>query len=144
MNETIRILVADDHPIVREGMVAVLSTQPDFEVVAEANNGQEAIDLAPQVKGLELPGYEPRSLHSMALGFAVGARGADHNRSGAYEADFSDRTDRRQLSPEDALLAVETENKAAVMDSLILCKFLRGVFDDVAGVHGGVHTWTHI
>jgi hypothetical protein len=30
----------------------------------------------------------------MALGFAVGARGADHNRSGAYEVDFSDKVDR--------------------------------------------------
>ena len=36
-----------------------------------------------------LPGYEPRALQTMALGFAVGTRGADHNRSGAYEADFS-------------------------------------------------------
>ena len=42
--------------------------------------------LRPHVKGLELPGYEPRALQAMALGFAVGARGADHNRSGAYEA----------------------------------------------------------
>ena len=45
--------------------------------------------LALHVKGLELPGYEPRALQTMALGLAVGARGADHNRSGAYEADFS-------------------------------------------------------
>jgi aldehyde:ferredoxin oxidoreductase len=68
----------------------------------------------------------------MALGFAVGSRGADHNRSGAYEADFSERTDRRALSPEAARLAIETEDKAALMDSLILCKFLRGVFADFA------------
>ena len=58
--------------------------------------GGEAPDFAPHVKGLELPGYDPRSLHTMALGLAVGTRGADHNRSGAYEADFSERTDRRQ------------------------------------------------
>jgi aldehyde:ferredoxin oxidoreductase len=66
----------------------------------------------------------------MALGFAVGARGADHNRSGAYEVDFSDAVDRRSVGPEAAALAVETEDKAALMDSLILCKFLRGVFSD--------------
>ena len=48
-------------------------------------------DLAMHVKGLELPGYEPRTLHAMALGLAVNARGADHNRSGAYEADLSRR-----------------------------------------------------
>ena len=92
--------------------------------------GQNSIEFAPQVKGLEIPGYEPRALQTMALGFAVGTRGADHNRSGAYEVDFSGKVDRRGAGPESAIAAVDTENRAAVMDSLILCKFLRGVFDD--------------
>ncbi|MEC9096249.1 MAG: aldehyde ferredoxin oxidoreductase C-terminal domain-containing protein [Planctomycetota bacterium] len=92
--------------------------------------GQNTIAFAPQVKGLELPGYEPRALQTMALGFAVGTRGADHNRSGAYEVDFSEDVDRRNAQTSQARLAVETEDKAALMDSLILCKFLRGVFDD--------------
>jgi len=39
----IRILIADDHPIVVDGLRAVLSTQPDFEVVSTANNGEEAL-----------------------------------------------------------------------------------------------------
>lgn len=43
MTGLIRILVADDHPIVRDGLVAVLSTQPDFEVVGEAATGPETI-----------------------------------------------------------------------------------------------------
>ena len=38
-----------------------------------------------------MPGYEPRSLKTMALGLAVSTRGACHNRSSAYEADFSSR-----------------------------------------------------
>jgi len=92
--------------------------------------GPHALEIAPQVKGLEIPGYEPRALQTMALGLAVSTRGADHNRSGAYEADFSDRVDRRQLTPASAALAVATEDKAALLDSLILCKFLRGVFRD--------------
>jgi aldehyde:ferredoxin oxidoreductase len=92
--------------------------------------GQDSIAFAPQVKGLELPGYEPRALQTMALGLAVNSRGADHNRSGAYEADFSERADRRNLTPAAAAFAIETEDKAALMDSLILCKFLRGVFSD--------------
>jgi aldehyde:ferredoxin oxidoreductase len=92
--------------------------------------GHDSIAFAPQVKGLEIPGYDPRGLQTMALGFAVGARGADHNRSGAYEVDFSEAVDRRDVGPEAAVLAVETEDKAALMDSLILCKFLRGVFRD--------------
>ncbi|MFO0970008.1 MAG: aldehyde ferredoxin oxidoreductase family protein [Gemmataceae bacterium] len=93
--------------------------------------GGSAPDFAPHVKGLEIPGYEPRTLQTMALGFAVGTRGADHNRSGAYEADFSTKTDRLEGRPEAALLAIETEDRAALMDSLILCKFLRGVFGDL-------------
>lgn len=92
--------------------------------------GHDSIDFAPQVKGLEIPGYDPRGLQTMALGFAVGSRGADHNRSGAYEVDFSEAVDRYNVGPESAHLAVETEDKAALMDSLILCKFLRGVFED--------------
>jgi aldehyde:ferredoxin oxidoreductase len=98
---------------------------------AAAKIGGEAPNFAPHVKGLELPGYEPRALQTMALGFAVGSRGADHNRSGAYEVDFSARADRLNGTPESARLAVETEDRAALMDSLILCKFLRGVFGDL-------------
>jgi aldehyde:ferredoxin oxidoreductase len=84
--------------------------------------------LAPHVKGLEMPGYEPRTLHAMALGLAVNARGADHNRSGAYEADLSGDLDRLAGGHPHVVAAVETEDRAAVMDSMILCKFLRGVF----------------
>lgn len=43
--ETIRILVVDDHHIVRQGLVALLSTVPDFAVVAEAGDGHEAVEL---------------------------------------------------------------------------------------------------
>ncbi len=43
---TIRILVADDHPVVRDGLVAMLGTQPDFAVVGEASNGVEVIQKA--------------------------------------------------------------------------------------------------
>ncbi len=92
--------------------------------------GHDSITIAPQVKGLEIPGYEPRALQTMALGFAVGARGADHNRSGAYEADFSDKVDRRHATLDSVRHAIASEDRAALMDSLIICKFLRGVFED--------------
>ena len=41
-----RILVADDHPIVLQGLKTVLNAQPDFEVVAEATDGDEAVEQA--------------------------------------------------------------------------------------------------
>ncbi|NDJ53016.1 MAG: response regulator transcription factor [Chloroflexi bacterium] len=43
---TLKILIADDHPVVRSGLHALLATAPDFEVVAEAKNGEEAVALA--------------------------------------------------------------------------------------------------
>jgi aldehyde:ferredoxin oxidoreductase len=95
--------------------------------------GNESLDFAPQVKGMELPGYEPRALQTMALGFAVGTRGADHNRSGAYELDFSTEVDRFQGDERAAVLAIEPELHAALMDSLILCKFVRHAIDDLFG-----------
>jgi aldehyde:ferredoxin oxidoreductase len=89
--------------------------------------------FALHVKGLELPGYEPRTLQGMALGLAVNSRGADHNRSGAYEADLSGDYDRMAGGDAQVAAAVETEDRAAIMDSLILCKFLRGVFTEPFG-----------
>jgi aldehyde:ferredoxin oxidoreductase len=107
--------------------------------------GRGSAAFAPHVKGLEMPGYEPRSLHAMALGLAVNARGADHNRSGAYEADLGGELDRLDGGSAHVTAAVETEDRAAVMDSMILCKFLRGVFTDPfaewAGLLSAVTGW---
>ena len=107
--------------------------------------GGDSAAFAPHVKGLEMPGYEPRTLHSMALGLAVNARGADHNRSGAYEADLSGDLDRLDGGDAHVAAAIETEDRAAVMDSLILCKFLRGVFtspfDEWAALLASVTGW---
>src|SRR6187455_2043662 len=114
----------------REGIGAILAegSRKAAQII-----GQGSIAFAPQVKGLEIPGYEPRALQTMALGFAVGARGADHNRSGAYDVDFSDKVDRRNATLDSVRHAIDTEDRAALMDSLILCKFLRRVLEDFYG-----------
>ena len=111
----------------REGIGDLLAEGSRF-AARMVGRGSEA--FAAHVKGLELPGYEPRTLQAMALGLAVNARGADHNRSGAYEADLSGRHDRLRGGDPHVRGAIETEDRAAIMASLILCKFLRGVFED--------------
>ena len=74
MPDLIRILVADDHPVVRDGLVAMLGTQPDFEVVAEAASGPDAVQKAASFQpdllllDLEMPGMDGvevlRQVHS--------------------------------------------------------------------------------
>ncbi|MDM8084441.1 response regulator transcription factor [Cellulomonas cellasea] len=46
MSERVRLLLADDHPVVRAGLRAVLETEPGFEVVAEATTAEEAVERA--------------------------------------------------------------------------------------------------
>lgn len=46
----IRLLIADDHPIVRSGLVGLLADEPGFEVVAEAADGDEAVRLAAETQ----------------------------------------------------------------------------------------------
>lgn len=50
MSETIRILVADDHAIVREGLRALISTEPGLQLVAEASDGVEAVSKTRTLK----------------------------------------------------------------------------------------------
>ncbi|MEO6878139.1 MAG: response regulator transcription factor [Gemmatimonadaceae bacterium] len=45
MTQPTRVLVADDHPVVRSGIASVLASQPDFSVVGEAANGAEAVAM---------------------------------------------------------------------------------------------------
>jgi DNA-binding NarL/FixJ family response regulator len=50
MPETLRILIADDHPLFRDGMRGLLSTQPDMEVAGEATTGEEAVALTVELE----------------------------------------------------------------------------------------------
>jgi len=58
----IKVLIADDHPVIRQGLKQILEEQPDMKVTAEARNGQQAIDLAGKadcdvvVLDLDMPG----------------------------------------------------------------------------------------
>lgn len=64
MPDPIRILLADDHPVVRDGLAAMLGTQPDFAVVGEAGTGAEAVAEAARLRpdvvlmDLEMPALD--------------------------------------------------------------------------------------
>jgi aldehyde:ferredoxin oxidoreductase len=111
----------------RDGVGALLA---EGSRRAAGEVGGDSSDWAMHVKGLELPGYEPRSLKTMALGLAVSPRGACHNRSGAYEADFSGEVNRFHGDAARGSVVARSEDFAAVLDSLIVCKFLRKCFTD--------------
>ncbi len=115
--------------IVRREGIGDLLAQGSRRAAEAVGQGSEA--WAMQVKGLEMPGYEPRSLKTMALALAVSTRGACHNRSSAYEADFSSRVDRFKADDERGRITMEGEDFSAVLDSLIWCKFLRKAFNDL-------------
>jgi DNA-binding NarL/FixJ family response regulator len=64
MPDPIRLLLADDHPVVRDGLAAMLATQPDFSVVGEAGTGAEAVAEAARLRpdvvlmDLEMPALD--------------------------------------------------------------------------------------
>ncbi|HEY4267186.1 MAG TPA: response regulator transcription factor [Galbitalea sp.] len=76
----IRVLVADDHPIVRSGIVALLETAQDVEVVGEAATGLEAVDLALALRpdlvlmDLRMPGIDGDEATSRILSVDPGIR----------------------------------------------------------------------
>jgi len=90
--------------------------------------GKGAVKYANHIKGLELPGYELRTLKTAALGFSVSYRGACHLRSGAYSPDVKGKVDRFKIEKGRGKIVKDGEDVYDVVDSLILCKFSRGVF----------------
>jgi aldehyde:ferredoxin oxidoreductase len=94
----------------------------------DAQRGTTTHQWAMHIKGLELPGYDARGLKTFALGLAAGVRGGCHNRSAAYDPDISGEVDRFSVDDTRGALAKDTEEYAAVYDTLPLCKFIRRCF----------------
>ena len=50
MSDTVRVVIADDHPVVRAGLEGMLTAQPEFDVVGQAADGAKASRLAARLK----------------------------------------------------------------------------------------------
>lgn len=113
----------------REGIGDILSNGTRIaSKIIDAERGTESWKWAMNTKGLECPGYDARSLKTFAIGLAVGTRGGCHNRSAAYDPDMKGETDRLTLDETRGKVAAESEEYAAVYDTLPLCKFIRRCF----------------
>lgn len=107
----------------REGIGDILA---DGVKMAAEKIGKNSIQLAQQIKGLEVPGYDLRCLKTTALSFAVSFRGADHNRSGAYSMELKGKVDRLKAEKGRGKLVKDAEDIYALIDSLIICKNAKG------------------
>jgi aldehyde:ferredoxin oxidoreductase len=96
--------------------------------IAGEKIGKGAEKLAQHIKGVEVTGYDLRSLKTAALGYAVSFRGADHNRHGAYAFDVKGKVDRLKAEKGRGKLVRDMEDKYTLIDSFILCKFSRGTY----------------
>jgi len=120
------LVPAIDAIATRRGFGDVLA---DGVRAAAARIGGGAERFAMHCKGLELPGYEPRTLPTYALGLATCTRGACHNRAATYDKDLRNPSSVADDAAR-ANDAIEAEDRAVAWDSLVLCKFVRDCFDD--------------
>ncbi len=92
--------------------------------------GGDAYKYACHIKGLELPGYDLRTLKTAALGFSVSFRGACHLRNGAYSPDVKGKVNRFKIEPGRGKMIADESKMYNIIDSLIVCKFSRGTYYD--------------
>ena len=100
--------------------------------------GQGSDHFAMHIKGLEMTGYDIRTLKTAALGYAVSRRGGDHQRHGSYGHDLGGKVDRFTADAAKGQLVKDDEDFYALVDSLILCKFTRNIwqgYDELAKVY---------
>jgi aldehyde:ferredoxin oxidoreductase len=102
--------------------------------------GKGSEHFAMHSKGMEMPGYDVRSLQTFAAGLAVCTRGPCHNRSLSYEIDIKGQVNRFVIEPGRGKLIMAKENLACVLDCLVLCKFLRNCFQDFDSETAALYT----
>jgi len=117
----------------REGLGDILA-EGAKRAAEKISKGAE--NYANHIKGLEMTGYDIRGLKTAAIGYVVSFRGADHNRHGAYGVDLKGTVDRFKVEKGRSKFVIDIEDLYTIIDSLIVCKFSRGVyykeFEDLA------------
>jgi len=106
--------------------------------VASEKIGQGSEEFAMHIKGVEVTGYDLRGLKTAALGYAVSRRGADHQRHGSYGPDLDGKVDRFKADKGRGKIVMANEDNYCIFDSMILCKFSRGIWkgdDEIAKVY---------
>ncbi len=110
--------------------------------VAAEKIGPDSIPLAQHIKGLEVTGFDLRSLKTTALASAVSFRGADHNRSGVFTIDLKGKVDRLKAEKGRGKLVKELEDVFNLIDSFIICKNAKGTLykevEDLANLYSTV------
>jgi aldehyde:ferredoxin oxidoreductase len=90
--------------------------------------GKGSQHFAMHVKGMELPGFEVRGLKATGFGFAISTRGGCHVRSGSYDLNLKNVVGRLDTNERIGSLIKETEDFASLIDSLLICRFTRGLW----------------
>ncbi len=122
-------LIAIIHKIgKREGWLGNTLAEGVEKAAEIIGNGAEK--YACHIKGLELPGYDLRTLKTAALGFSVSFRGACHLRNGAYSPDVKGKVNRFKIEKGRGKIIANEGNMYNIIDSLIVCKFSRGTYYD--------------
>src|SRR5512136_2112772 len=112
----------------REGWLGDVLAEGSMRAAEKIGKGAE--EYACHIKGLELPGYDLRSLKTAALGFSVSFRGGCHLRNGAYSPDVKGKVNRFKIEKGRGKMIADEGNVYNIIDSLIVCKFSRGTYYD--------------
>jgi aldehyde:ferredoxin oxidoreductase len=112
----------------RKGWLGDVLAEGTMRAAEKIGNGAEK--YACHIKGLELPGYDLRSLKTAALGFSVSFRGACHLRNGAYSPDVKGKVNRFKIEKGRGKIIADEGDQYNIIDSLIVCKFSRGTYYD--------------
>jgi len=121
MVEAVRVMC------LREGKLGALLADGSARAAERLGKGSE---FAMVNKKLEWGAYSLRSLQTATLGFATSVRGACYLRSGSYQPDVKGLVDRYALDRSRGKVVFDGENLYAVIDSMIICKFTRGIYKD--------------